>query len=326
MENPKPKPKESNQVLAHYKPEQAEILNKKTPYIPKHLLGKRENNGPESTPSSKVALPKKADYRMRAHCNPLSDTAFPFPLNPDYVDWSKMYPYYFKSSKNNKDDSDEFPNQKKLDALYLNTKEYPLDFSEKASPDKSGRSGPFKVNFIDIGCGYGGLLFDLSTLFPQKNSFGIEIRDKVVNYVGEKIQALRHNEDQYHNISVIRHNSMRHLLNFFRRSQLDKIFICFPDPHFKSKNHQRRIVNKGFLSEYAYVLRPGGLIYAITDVEELHLWHQRHLREHSLFEELSEKEMEADVCLPLIQSSSEESQKVERAGGMKYACVFRCVK
>ena len=264
---------------------------------------------------TKVSLPKRGEYRMRAHCNPLSDTAFPFPLNPDYVNWSKMFPFYF--SKNS---------EKSMDDLYLNTKEYPLDFAEKPEPIQSGKEGKFSVDFIDIGCGYGGLLFDLSTTFPNKNSFGIEIRDKVVNYVGEKIQALRFNENAYHNISVIRHNSMRHLTNFFRKGQLEKIFICFPDPHFKSKNHQRRIVNQGFLSEYAYVLKPGGLFYAITDVEELHLWHQRHLRNHSMFEELTEDEIDNDKCLPLIRNSSEESQKVERAGGMKYACVFRCLR
>lgn len=37
-------------------------------------------------------LPKKRNYRMRAHCNVLSDTAFPFPLNPDWVDWTYHYP------------------------------------------------------------------------------------------------------------------------------------------------------------------------------------------------------------------------------------------
>jgi tRNA (guanine-N7-)-methyltransferase len=310
--------KESNGVLAHYKPEQLKILSDTKEYIPKHLLGKRENSMIDLTPGSKISLPKKADYRMRAHCNPLSDTAFPFPLNPDYVDWSKFYPQHFKDSSKQKELT--------LDKLYLNTKEYPLDFSTKSDSSRNGKDKTFSVDFIDIGCGYGGLLFDLSTNFPNKNSFGIEIRDKVVNYVGEKIQVLRFNENKYHNISVIRHNSMRHLTNFFRQNQLEKIFICFPDPHFKTKNHQRRIVNQGFLSEYAFVLKPGGLIYAITDVEELHLWHQRHLRSHSLFEEVSEAEREADNCLPLIRNSSEESQKVERAGGMKYACVFRCIK
>ena len=32
---------------------------------------------------------------------------------------------------------------------------------------------------------------DLSKMFPEKLSFGLEIRDKVTNFVAEKIRALR---------------------------------------------------------------------------------------------------------------------------------------
>ena len=36
----------------------------------------------------------------------------------------------------------------------------------------------------------------------------MEIRDKLVNYIAEKIQALRHNEpNNYQNISVVRTNA-----------------------------------------------------------------------------------------------------------------------
>jgi len=48
----------------------------------------------------------------------------------------------------------------------------------------------------------------LSKKFPKNNSFGMEIRDKLVNYVGEKINALRFNEPgNYQNISVVRTNA-----------------------------------------------------------------------------------------------------------------------
>lgn len=44
------------------------------------------------------------------------------------------------------------------------------------------------------------------------------------------------------NASVMRTNCMKYLPNYFEKGQLTKIFICFPDPHFKAKNHRRRIV------------------------------------------------------------------------------------
>ena len=63
---------------------------------------------------------------------------------------------------------------------------------------------------------------------------------------------------------------MRHLPNFLRPGEVSRIFICFPDPHFKAKNHRRRIVSETMLGEYAYLLRPGGRLYLVTDVLELH--------------------------------------------------------
>ena len=57
---------------------------------------------------------------------------------------------------------------------------------------------------------------------------------------------------------------MRYLPNYFRKGQLEKIFFCFPDPHFKAKNHRRRIISLALLSDYAHFLRPGGRLYTIT--------------------------------------------------------------
>ena len=46
------------------------------------------------------------------------------------------------------------------------------------------------------------------------------------------------------NAAVLRTNAMKYLPNFFVKGQLEKIFFCFPDPHFKTKNHRRRIVSE----------------------------------------------------------------------------------
>lgn len=47
------------------------------------------------------------------------------------------------------------------------------------------------VRFVDIGCGFGGLLIRLSPLYPDSMMLGMELRDKVSNYVRERIIALR---------------------------------------------------------------------------------------------------------------------------------------
>ena len=50
------------------------------------------------------------------------------------------------------------------------------------------------------------------------------------------------------------------------------MFFCFADPHFKKSNHRRRIINTALLTDYAYILKTGGKIYTVTDVEDLHNW------------------------------------------------------
>ncbi|XP_044463114.1 tRNA (guanine-N(7)-)-methyltransferase-like [Mangifera indica] len=48
-----------------------------------------------------------------------------------------------------------------------------------------------KIQFADIICDFGGLLISLSTLFPETLMIGMELRDKVCEYVRELISALR---------------------------------------------------------------------------------------------------------------------------------------
>jgi len=42
----------------------------------------------------------------------------------------------------------------------------------------------------------------------------------------------------------MRTNAMKYLPNFFEKNQLEAMFFCFPDPHFKAKNWRRRIISE----------------------------------------------------------------------------------
>jgi tRNA (guanine-N7-)-methyltransferase len=183
------------------------------------------------------------------------------------------------------------------------------------------------VEFADIGCGYGGLLVALSTVFPDKLILGLEIRPKVVEYVRERIQTLRQRHPgQYQNISVVLTNAMKYLPHYFRKGQLSKIFFLFPDPHFKRKNTKRRIISSTLLAEYAYVLAIGGKAYTITDVKELADWMYKHFKEHPLFEEVPASEMDNDPVIPLVRDSTEEGKKVAKERGGKYLAVWRRIE
>lgn len=115
-------------------------------------------------------LPKKADYRMRAHINPLSSTTFPYPPHHSYIDWRPHYPLKFGLSE-----------QENTTLITCNTVEHPSDYDHQRDYEVKDEQ---HVSIIDIGCGFGGLLFGLAPAFKDKLILGMEIRDKLVNFVG----------------------------------------------------------------------------------------------------------------------------------------------
>jgi len=161
----------------------------------------------------------------------------------------------------------------------------------------------------------------------------MEIRLQVTQFVEDRIAALRlqNNGDdavpgKYNNVSVVRANAMKFLPNFFDKYQLSKIFFLFPDPHFKARKHKARIISPTLLAEYAYVLRPGGVVYTITDVKDLHEWMVKHLADFPLFERMEEEELLREghgEVLEIVRTSTEEGKKVARNEGSKYLACFR---
>ena len=279
--------------------------------------------------------PCKKFFRSRAHINPLShNDAFDYPLKPNEMDWSPYFPYYANNSiKNTNGD-------KKLE----NTR-FPL------------------VNFVDVGCGFGGLTIALSTLFPDKITLGMEIRPKVCEFVKLRCEALRkdheneeassststmsstndertsssHNNNnnnnsvtkgtKYQNVSAYRTNCMRLLPHIFIKGQLEKMFFCFPDPHFKAKNHRRRVISDILLTEYAYYLKEDGILYTITDVKDLHDWHVEKCDAHPLYVRLNNDEMYSkDPAVRAMIEETEEGKKVTRNGGEKFYAIYRRIK
>ncbi|KAF2222901.1 methyltransferase related protein [Elsinoe ampelina] len=295
--------------------------------------------------AEKGDLPKKKFYRQRAHANPFSDHQLTYPATPDLMDWSTHYPAYIDPSKP----------------------------AQPASSNPLGQSLPPRldrpVEIADIGCGFGGLLFALAPRMPNTLLLGLEIRTSVTAYVEEKVKALRTRsalptapadappEDDstpaipsatYQNVSALRANTMKFLPNFFHKAQLRSIFLCFPDPHFKARKHKARIVSQTLNSEYAYVLRPGGIVFTITDVRDLHEWIVGHFAKSEGWErvdvqgvvEAAEKDGEAqqgevsvvdgppgdeeiEACVRLMMVETEEGKKVTRNKGGKFVAVFR---
>jgi tRNA (guanine-N7-)-methyltransferase len=241
---------------------------------------------------------------------------------------------------------------------------YPSFVDEKVQESVDGVKKLTKdVEVADIGCGFGGLLVALSTFYPDTlmlgtstlkpsvtlpnaRYLGMELRTQVLTYLASRILALRSNPpaftptlpsltapplppNPYQNISALRSNTMKFLPNYFRRAQLSKVFLCFPDPHFKARKHKARIVSPTLTAEYAYVVKPGGCVYVITDVEELFGWMRDCFQGEKggdgvqLWDAVGDEEMEEDVCVKIMRDETEEGKKVTRNGGRKFYGVWR---
>ncbi|XP_077644756.1 tRNA (guanine-N(7)-)-methyltransferase [Lonchura striata] len=228
-----------------------------------------------------AAPPQKRFYRQRAHSNPLADHTLSYPSRPQDMDWASLFPSFFP-------------------------------------PAAAPGAAPARVEFADIGCGYGGLLVALAERFPQALALGLELRAKVAAFARARIRSLRAaRPGRFGNVACVRANAMRHLPHFFRRAQVR------PDHGGLRTKHKWRIVSPATLAEYGFVLRPGGLVYTVTDVPELHQWMLQHFGEHPLFEPLPPAQLAAEPLVPLLPSVTEEGQRARRAGRAPNCAVFR---
>ena len=70
-------------------------------------------------------------------------------------------------------------------------------------------------------------------------------------------------------------------------------------------------------------MKEGGVVYTITDVEDLHEWMVRHFKECESFERVGEEEVRRDECVEVMRGETEEGKKVERNNGEKFVALFR---
>ena len=160
--------------------------------------------------SQRPGKPQRRFFRQRAHANPYSfNSAFEPPVSPDDVNWAEIYP-------------------------------------DSNGASVGGRAAAVGPTIVDAGCGFGGLTVALAKAYPEDRVFGMEIREKVCEYVRRRILSLREEHPgMYKNAAVVRTNAMRYMPNFIRKGSLRLLIFAFPDPQFKERkkeaqNHHTR--------------------------------------------------------------------------------------
>jgi tRNA (guanine-N7-)-methyltransferase len=117
---------------------------------------------------------------------------------------------------------------------------------------------------VEFGCGKGEYTIGLAQKYPDKNFIGVDIKGarlwrgcKTAHEAGLKNAAFVRNKIEFVN-------------SLFAAGEVSEIWITFPDP--QPKKPKKRLTSSRFLSHYAKLLKPGGIIHLKTDNEPLHIY------------------------------------------------------
>ncbi len=133
-------------------------------------------------------------------------------------------------------------------------------------------------DYIDLGCGKGFFLLQISELEKEKNILGIELRKSLVEWINNYVKG-----EKIPNAAALWYSIINGLY-FIENESLEKVFYLFPDPWHKKKHFKRRAFNSGTVIEIYNKLKFGGKLYLATDVAEIDTYHKSILREFGKFD------------------------------------------
>ena len=110
---------------------------------------------------------------------------------------------------------------------------------------------------IELGCGKGNFIVNISKKYRNINFVGIE-KDKNILY-----KALLNSENQKNLFFIL--TDIKDINKVFKKNEINRIYINFPDPWPKNKHEKRRLTNKFFLDIYKNILKKNGEIFFKTD-------------------------------------------------------------
>jgi tRNA (guanine-N7-)-methyltransferase len=138
---------------------------------------------------------------------------------------------------------------------------------------------------LELACGKGEYTVNLAKLFPDKNFIGIYYKGNRI-WRGAK-DAL---EEEVTNVGFLR-IQIETLMDYFAESEIDEIWITFPDPQPQISREKKRLTSHRFLVKYRHVLKPGGNINLKTDNDGLHAYTVEKIEELKLKQHLRTEDL-----------------------------------
>lgn len=139
-----------------------------------------------------------------------------------------------------------------------------------------GRQAPLEV---EVGSGKGLFVTAAAGARPDHNFLGIEIAGKYARFAAAKLVKANRNYAR-----MISGDALRFFRERLPDDSLAAVHVYFPDPWWKKRHRQRRVMNQAFAADITRTLTPGGRLHFWTDVREYYETTLELLAEHTPLE------------------------------------------
>src|SRR5436190_6039643 len=169
---------------------------------------------------------------------------------------------------------------------------------------------------LELACGKGEYAVGLAKLFPGKNFIGIDLKGNRI-WVGAK-KALQQNLT---NAAFLR-TQIDQVCDYFSKSEVEAIWITFPDPQLRRSKAKKRLTHPKFLRLYQQFLIPGGLIHLKTDSPDLYKFTRTvvELYDCTLHNDYENVYKEAGIAEELRIKTHYESLDIAGSNRIHYIC------
>jgi tRNA (guanine-N7-)-methyltransferase len=116
---------------------------------------------------------------------------------------------------------------------------------------------------IELACGRGEYSVGLARQFPERNFIGVDKK-------GDRLWkgSTWATDDKLNNVAFLR-TGILFIESFFEPSEVNEVWLTFPDPLPRKRDAKRRLSSTRFLDMYKKILKPEGYFRFKTDNTDL---------------------------------------------------------
>lgn len=116
---------------------------------------------------------------------------------------------------------------------------------------------------VEVGCADAQFLFERAAKDPSRLYVGLEIREEWTREVNKRARAVGAP------VHAVFCHAQYHMGLLFAPGSVERVYVNFPDPWFKRKHENRRMVDDALAEQIARALRPGADLFVQTDVWDI---------------------------------------------------------